>query len=675
MRGTKKHVVTRASPSLAIVEVKPHDHKDVVPIEAPIVSSYNDQIRPLLDTVDRLRNLNVMREGIQLPTIVVVGDQSSGKSSVLESLAGISLPRGQGICTRVPLVMRLQRSSSPEPEIWLEYNDKVVQTDEEHIANAICDATDVIAGSGKGVSDTPLTLHVKKAGVPDITMVDLPGITRVPVNGQPENIYEQISGMVMKYIEPQESIILNVLSATVDFTTCESIRMSKQVDKTGERTLAVVTKADMAPEGLLQKVTADDVSIGLGYVCVRNRIGEETYEEARMQEELLFRNHPMLSLIDDDIVGIPVLAHKLTQIQGMMISRCLPEIERKINEKMEISVLEFNKLPIVMASTGEALMALMDVIGSAKESLLRILVQGDFSEYPDDQNMHCTARLAEMLNGFSDNLQAQSQVASEFLMDEIKILEECKCIGLPNFIPRSSFLAILSQHVDGIHAKPVEFIKEIWDYIEVVLSSVITKYSDNFPQIQSSIKRAGRNLMSKTKERSVNRVIEIVEMEKLTDYTCNPDYMTSWTQKTTSQQNFINSVLHDEEKPDYFSLTGFGNVKISHLRHYHAHLLQQAFDMKMRITSYWTIVLRRIVDNLALFLQFSVKNLVNSQFQKEIVAEMVDTRAGGGIERMLEESPSIASKREKLKNSIKLLKESKDVVAAIVDQNSGYGDR
>ncbi|KAL9860571.1 Dynamin-related protein 4C [Arabidopsis thaliana] len=274
------------------------------PIEAPIVSSYNDRIRPLLDTVDRLRNLNVMREGIQLPTIVVVGDQSSGKSSVLESLAGINLPRGQGICTRVPLVMRLQRSSSPEPEIWLEYSDKVVPTDEEHVAEAICAATDVIAGTGEGVSDTPLTLSVKKNNVPDLTMVDLPGITRVPVNGQPENIYEQISRMIMKYIEPQESIILNVLSATVDFTTCESIRMSRQVDKTGERTLAVVTKADMAPEGLLQKVTADDVSIGLGYICVRNRIGEETYEEARVQEDLLFRTHPLLSLIDGDIVGI-----------------------------------------------------------------------------------------------------------------------------------------------------------------------------------------------------------------------------------------------------------------------------------------------------------------------------------------------------------------------------------
>ncbi|KAF8075488.1 hypothetical protein N665_1090s0004 [Sinapis alba] len=671
MAGSNKHVV---SSSLAIVEVNPPEN-NIVPIEAPIVSSYNDQIRPLLDTVDRLRNLNVMREGIQLPTIVVVGDQSSGKSSVLESLAGISLPRGQGICTRVPLVMRLQRSFSTEPEIWLEYSDKVVPTDEEHIAEAICAATDVIAGSGKGVSDAPLTLHVKKANVPDLTMVDLPGITRVPVNGQPENIYEQISGMIMKYIEPQESIILNVLSATVDFTTCESIRMSRQVDKTGERTLAVVTKADMAPDGLLQKVTADDVSIGLGYVCVRNRIGEETYEEARMQEELLFRTHPMLRLIDEDIVGIPVLAQKLMLIQATMIARCLPDIVSKINEKMETSVLELSKLPIVMASNGEALMALMDILSSAKESLLRILIQGDFSEFPDDKKMHCTARLADMLSQFSDNLQHKPDDKTEFLMDEVKILDECKSVGLPNFIPRSAFLAILSQHVDVVHMKPVEFIKKIWDYIEGVLISVLSKYSDNFPQIQSSIKRAGRNLITRIKEQSVNRVAEIVEMEKLTDYTCNPDYMKTWTEKTASQQSFIHAVLHDVKKPENFSLTGFGVVKISHLRKYHAHLLQQAFDMKMRITSYWTIVLLRIVDNLALYLQFSVKNLVNTQFQKEIVVEMVDPRGGGGVERMLEESPSVASKREKLKNSIKLLKESKDAVAAIVDQSSGYGDR
>ncbi|KAG7585143.1 Dynamin central domain [Arabidopsis thaliana x Arabidopsis arenosa] len=640
--------------SLAIVNTSPHHH---VQIKAPIISSYDDdRIRPLLDTVDKLRNLDVMSEGIQLPTIVVVGDQSYGKSSVLESLARISLPRGEGICTRVPLVMRLQQSSSSEPEIWLEYElygkKKVDKTDEEHIAEAIRKATDAIAGSGKGVSDTPLTLHVMKSGVPNLTMIDLPGIVRIAVDGQPENIYEQISAMIMKYIEPQETIILNVLSAQVDFTTCESIRMSRQVDKTGERTLAVVTKIDLAPEGLLQKVTANDVSIGLGYVCVRNRIGNETYEEARLQEELLFKKHP-LSMIDDEIVGIPVLAQKLTQIQATMITRCLPDIVQRINEKMDNSTAELNKLPKVMTSTREALFTLLHII--------------------DDQCMHSTARLADMLGQFSANLQAHPQtVTDEFMMDEIKVLEECKSIGLPNFIPRSAFLAILSQRVDAIHTKPVQFIRETLDYIEGVLLSVLTKYSENFPQIQSSLKRAGRNLITKIKEQSVNRVIEIIEMEKLTDYTCNPEYMTVYTQKIAAQGSFITAVQSNNSNMCNLNASGFGNVQISHLRKYDAQLLRQAFDMKVRITSYWIIVVLRIVDSIALYLQFSVKNLVNSQLQKENGEELVNSSGGGEIEKMLEEPPSMASKREKLKNSIKLLKESKDAVAAIVDQNSGY---
>ncbi|KAF8365215.1 hypothetical protein HHK36_032766 [Tetracentron sinense] len=124
---------------------------------APLVSTYNDRIRPLLDAIDKLRHLKVMKEGIELPTIVVVGDQSSGKSSVLESLAGISLPRGQGICTRVPLIMRLQHHPTIDPELHLEYHGKIVHTDETYIAEDIITATDEIAGNKKE-SPTPLLL-------------------------------------------------------------------------------------------------------------------------------------------------------------------------------------------------------------------------------------------------------------------------------------------------------------------------------------------------------------------------------------------------------------------------------------------------------------------------------------------------------------------------------------
>ncbi|KDP31479.1 hypothetical protein JCGZ_15430 [Jatropha curcas] len=206
------------------------------------------------------------------------------------------------ICTRVPLIIRLQHYPTTTPELFLEFNGKTVRIDETRVPNAINLATDEIAGNGKGISNTRLTLVVKHNGVPNLTMIDLPGITRVPIHGQPDNIYEQIA------------------------------------DKTGERTLTVVSMSDKAPEGLLEKVTADDVNIGLGYVCVRNRIGDESYGEVRKPEAVLFENYPLLPKIVKSMVGVPVLAQKLTQIQATIIARSLPNIFRKINGKLNASI-------------------------------------------------------------------------------------------------------------------------------------------------------------------------------------------------------------------------------------------------------------------------------------------------------------------------------------------------
>jgi hypothetical protein len=70
----------------------------------------------------------------------------------------------------------------------------------------------------------------------------------------------------------------------------------------------------------------DDVHIGLGYVYVGNCIGDETYDQARMEEEQLFKNHPLLSKIDKSMVGVPVLPQRLSKIQAAIIAKCLPDI-------------------------------------------------------------------------------------------------------------------------------------------------------------------------------------------------------------------------------------------------------------------------------------------------------------------------------------------------------------
>ncbi|KAM3314378.1 hypothetical protein ACQJBY_033298 [Aegilops geniculata] len=639
-----------------------------------IAASYNDQIRPLLDAVDRLRHLKVTQEGIQLPTIVVVGDQSSGKSSVLESLAGISLPRGQGICTRVPLVMRLQDDPSADsPVLQLEYsNGRVVTTTEAKVADAINAATAEIAGSGKGISDAPITLVVRKRGVPDLTLVDLPGITRVPVKGQPDDIYDQIAKIIQDYISPKESIILNVLSATVDFPTCESIRMSQQVDRTGERTLAVVTKVDKSPEGLLEKVTMDDVNIGLGYVCVRNRIGDETYDQARVEEEKLFKYHHLLSKIDKSMVGIPVLAQRLMQIQATIIAKCLPDIVKQINDRLSRSSTELNQMPPDLVSVADAVREFIRIVKQVCSSLEKILVRGEFDEFPDDCHFHGTARIAEMLNAYAKKLPAEVPGRGNlFLMEEVRVLEETKGVNLPNFLPRSAFQVLRKKKVETVMQIPHDLVNEVWEYVEDLVSKVVLQHADNFPQVQSSCRRAVQMLMEKARARSAQHIEELIEMELVADFTANPEYMKTWYEIMEGHEKFMEAVV-DTSKPTLLNLVGFGEVDVSHLR-VNSELAGQAFDLSARLTAYWKIILLRLIDGLALHVLRGVKRLVESGLERELSDELLGNKLAG-VERMLMPSPGTGTKRERLKKSIVLLRQSKEVVANIMDRISASGE-
>ncbi|KAD4178901.1 hypothetical protein E3N88_27492 [Mikania micrantha] len=616
---------------------------------------------PILDAVDKLRRLNVTQQGIPLPTIVVVGDQSSGKSSVLESLAGISLPRGQGICTRVPLIMRLQHHPDPVPEFVLEFQKKSLKITESQISEAIDMATVEIAGSSKGISNVPLTLVVKKHGVPDLTMIDLPGITRVPVHDQPENIYEQISEIIMEHIKPEESIILNVLSATVDFPTCESIRMSRRVDTTGQRTLAVVTKSDRSPDGLLEKVTS--VNIGLGYVCVRNRINDETYEEARIQETKLFETHHLLSMIDKSMVGIPVLANKLVQIQSVIISKCLPDIVTKINVRLNDLILELNKLPQNLTSIPEAMTAFTRIIGSLKETLQKILIRGELDDDLENKQMCCNARLAEMVDEFSKELDTNVNFSENFLVEEMRVLEEANGIQLPHFLPHYVFLYLLQRKVSSISDLPVSFVHKVCGYLESICVKVLIDHCGSYPQLISSMRKAAQIVMAKMKNKFLKRVVEMIEMEKNTGYTCDHDFIVSWNKLKSSNHDQLSQAMSNRSKT--INIKGFGSVKVKHLFDVPTNVLDQAFDLKMRMTAYWNIVLKRMVDWLALQLRFMIQKVVNKDIEIEIVNEVM--LHGGGIEKMLDEPPSVAKNRERLQKSIALLQESKEVIEQVMD--------
>ena len=155
-------------------------------------------------------------------------------------------------------------------------------------------------------------------------------------------------------------------------------------------------------------------------------------------------------------------------------------------------------------------------------------------------------------------------------------------------------------------------------------------------------------------------------METIADYTSNPDYMKTWYELMVQQEPFM-EVIRNSNKEPKINLNGFGEVEVGHLRNY-AEIAEQAYDIRMRLTAYWKIVMMRLVDELALHILRSLKILVEDELEAELANEIVGGPRAAGIERMLEESPSTAGKRERLRKSIELLKESKEVVTKIMDR-------
>ncbi|CDQ94248.1 unnamed protein product [Oncorhynchus mykiss] len=203
----------------------------------------------LIPIINRLQEvfLTVGAEIIQLPQIVVVGSQSSGKSSVLESLVGRDfLPRGLGIVTRRPLVLqlvnvpplaerRLQENGIKADE-WgtFLHSKNQIFTDFLEIRKEIEEETERSSGGNKGISPEPIYLKIFSPHVLNLTLVDLPGITKVPVGDQPEDIEAQVQEMILSFISNPNSLILSVSPANSDLATSDALKLAREVDLDGE---------------------------------------------------------------------------------------------------------------------------------------------------------------------------------------------------------------------------------------------------------------------------------------------------------------------------------------------------------------------------------------------------------------------------------------------------------
>ncbi|KAJ4825856.1 Dynamin- protein 1E [Turnera subulata] len=450
-----------------------------------------------------------------LPSVAVVGGQSSGKSSVLESIVGRDfLPRGSGIVTRRPLVLQLHKTEDAAEE-YAEFLHlpKRRFTDFSLVRKEIQDETDRLTGKNKQISPVPIHLSIYSPNVVNLTLIDLPGLTKVAVEGQPETIVQDIEAMVRSYVDKPNCIILAISPANQDIATSDAIKLSREVDPSGERTFGVLTKLDLMDKG----TNALDVLEGRSYrlqhpwVGIVNRSQADINKNvdmiiARRKEREYFATSPDYGHLASKM-GSEYLAKLLSKHLESVIRARIPSITSLINKSIDELESELDRLgrPIAV-DAGAQLYSILElcrafdrifkehldggrpggdrIYGVFDNQLPAALRKLPFDRHLSLQNVR---RVVSEADGYQPHLIAPEQGYR-------RLIE-----GALNY-----FRGPAEASVDAVHFVLKELVRK---------SISETQELRRFPSMQAEIAAAANEALERFREEGKKTVIRLVDME------------------------------------------------------------------------------------------------------------------------------------------------------------------
>ncbi|CAF3054542.1 unnamed protein product [Rotaria sp. Silwood2] len=364
---------------------------------------------PMINQLQQIFTTANAKLTLTLPQIVVVGAQSAGKSSVLENIVGRDfLPRGGSMVTKRPLVLQLITSQGQEYAV---FGHKPQQrfVNYAEIRAEIENDTKAIVREDMGVSNMPINLTIFSPHVVNLTLVDLPGMVKVPSQGQPPDIVKKIDDIILEYISNENCLILAVTPANIDLVTSDALVMARSRDPMGKRTIGVLTKLDMMGKGhnarevLLNKV----VVLERGFIGVVLR-GQRLDEYGRAAKELdipgaleherqFFMNEPAYRDIADRM-GVPYLQRTLSLQLTEHILKCLPDLKRELQSRfrdLSKEVAEYRASAMFESSSTSDTKALVGLTHELREDFDTAL-QGNNLKEADLKTLTGGARIANI---------------------------------------------------------------------------------------------------------------------------------------------------------------------------------------------------------------------------------------------------------------------------------------
>uniref|UniRef100_A0AC35TWE9 Dynamin GTPase n=1 Tax=Rhabditophanes sp. KR3021 TaxID=114890 RepID=A0AC35TWE9_9BILA len=453
-----------------------------------------------------------------LPQIAVVGGQSAGKSSVLENFVGRDfLPRGSGIVTRRPLILQLIQDRSEYAEFLHKKGHKF--TDFDAVRKEIEDETDRLTGSNKGISSLPINLRVFSPHVLNLTLIDLPGLTKVPIGDQPADIEHQIREMICTFISRETCLILAVTPANSDLATSDALKLAKEVDPQGLRTIGVLTKLDLMDEGTDAKDILENKLFALrrGYVGVINRsqkdiVGRKDIRGALDAERKFFLSHPSYRHMAERL-GTPFLQKTLNIQLTNHIKDTLPSLRDSLQKKLfalEKDVAEYkNFSPDDKSRKTKALMQMVQAFTNDMERS----IEGSSAKQVSTNELSGGARINRLFHERFPFEIVKMNIDEKEMRREIQYaIRNIHGIRVGLFTPDMAFEAIVKKQIDRLKEPSMKCV----DLVVTELANVVRQSAEclnRYPRLRDEIERIVTTCMREKEHSAKSQIAMLVDFE------------------------------------------------------------------------------------------------------------------------------------------------------------------
>ncbi|KAG0646610.1 Vacuolar sorting-associated 1 [Hyphodiscus hymeniophilus] len=684
----------------------------------------------LITLVNKLQDVFTtvgVQNPIDLPQIAVVGSQSSGKSSVLENIVGRDfLPRGTGIVTRRPLILQLinregtAKTNGVKEEIAAG-GDKEANADEwgeflhipgqkfhdfGKIRDEIVKETEAKTGRNAGISPAPINLRIYSPNVLTLTLVDLPGLTKVPVGDQPRDIERQIKEMVLKQISKPNAIILAVTGANTDLANSDGLKLAREVDPEGQRTIGVLTKVDLMDDGtdVVDILAGRIIPLRLGYVPVVNR-GQRDIDNKKVitaaleNEKNFFENHKAYRN-KSSYCGTPYLARKLNLILMMHIKQTLPDIKARISASLQKYTTELQGLgDSLLGNSGNIVLNIITEFSNE----WRTVLEGNNTELSSVE-LSGGARISFVFHElYSNGVKAVDPFDQVKDIDIRTILYNSSGSSPSLFVGTTAFELIVKQQIKRLEEPSLKCVSLVYDELVRILTQLLGKQLfRRYPQLKEKFHQVVISFFKKVMDPTNKLVRDLVSMESTYINTGHPDFLNGHrAMAIVNEKHSVSKPVQVDPKtgkplpasatpvrtasPTMDAMGGdqnggfFGSFFASKNKKKMAAMeappptlkasgtLSERENIeveiiKLLINSYYNIVKKTLIDMVPKAIMLNLVQFTKDEMQRELLGEMYRTET---FDELLKESDYTVRRRKECQQMVESLSRASEIVSQV----------